>query len=104
MLLRHGASLDALITAPRVEHSPIRCAVGSNVLHIAAMVGSIGVVRLVLETQVRTLEADRLGMCRIAVPNESPLKLLLLLLLLGVLCFGCHAVVLDGWMDACMHG
>lgn len=50
-LLRHGANLEAVITPSRVENSPIRCAVGSNALHIAALVGNIVMAKLILEAQ-----------------------------------------------------
>ena len=50
-LLRHGASLDVVIAPPRVENSPIRCAAGSNALHIAALIGNVTMAKLVLEAQ-----------------------------------------------------
>lgn len=51
-LLRHGASLEKVITPSRVENSPIRCAAGSNALHIAALIGNIAMAKLILEAQV----------------------------------------------------
>lgn len=51
VLLRHGASLEVVIAPPRVENSPIRCAAGSNALHIAALIGNISMAKLVLEAQ-----------------------------------------------------
>jgi hypothetical protein len=51
-LLRHGASLDSVITSARIVNSPIRCAVGSNALHIAALIGNIGMAKIILEAQV----------------------------------------------------
>lgn len=54
-LLRHGADIESAISASKVENSPIRCAVGSNALHIAALTGNIIMAKLILETQVRTV-------------------------------------------------
>mmetsp|Transcript_8096 Transcript_8096/g.19916 ORF Transcript_8096/g.19916 Transcript_8096/m.19916 type:complete len:1220 (-) Transcript_8096:755-4414(-) len=51
VLLRHGASLEVVISPPRVENSPIRCAAGSNALHIAALIGNVSMAKLVLEAQ-----------------------------------------------------
>ncbi|KXZ46698.1 hypothetical protein GPECTOR_41g662 [Gonium pectorale] len=50
-LLRHGADIESVICAAKVENSPIRCAVGSNALHIAALTGNIIMAKLILETQ-----------------------------------------------------
>ncbi|EFJ40620.1 hypothetical protein VOLCADRAFT_108077 [Volvox carteri f. nagariensis] len=50
-LLRHGADVESVICASKVENSPIRCAVGSNALHIAALTGNIIMAKLILETQ-----------------------------------------------------
>ncbi|PNH07652.1 putative E3 ubiquitin-protein ligase [Tetrabaena socialis] len=50
-LLRHGADMESIISASKVENSPIRCAVGSNALHIAALTGNIIMAKLILETQ-----------------------------------------------------
>ncbi|KAG2500768.1 hypothetical protein HYH03_001530 [Edaphochlamys debaryana] len=50
-LLRHGADIESVICASKVENSPIRCAVGSNALHIAALTGNIIMAKLILETQ-----------------------------------------------------
>lgn len=52
-LLRHGANLEAVISQSKVENTPIRCAVGSNSLHIAALTGNIVMAKLILEAQVR---------------------------------------------------
>jgi len=51
VLLRHGALLDVVIAPPRVENSPIRCAAGSNALHIAALIGNVSMAKIVLEAQ-----------------------------------------------------
>ena len=60
VLLRHGASLEVVIAPPRVENSPIRCAAGSNALHIAALIGNISMAKLVLEAQeVRLAKGKR---------------------------------------------
>eukprot|EP00798_Chlamydomonas_sp_ICE-L_P015775 gene15775-21898_t len=50
-LLRHGANLESVIISSKVENSPIRCAVGSNALHIAALIGNIVMAKLILEAQ-----------------------------------------------------
>lgn len=59
-LLRHGADVESVIHASKVENSPIRCAVGSNALHIAALTGNIVMAKLILETQVGYLDIHRL--------------------------------------------
>ena len=51
--MRHGADLEAVIAPARVENNPIRCAVGSNVLHIAALTGNVVMAKMILEAQVR---------------------------------------------------
>lgn len=56
-LIRHGAALDSVITPARVENSPIRCSVGSNVLHIAAVIGNVTMAKVILEAQVRPHDA-----------------------------------------------
>ncbi len=58
-LLRHGADIESVISASKVENSPIRCAVGSNALHIAALTGNIIMAKLILETQVRAAAPAR---------------------------------------------
>eukprot|EP00798_Chlamydomonas_sp_ICE-L_P010137 gene10137-8039_t len=50
-ILRHGANLESSIIPSKVENSPIRFAVGSNALHIAALVGDLVMVKLLLEAQ-----------------------------------------------------
>lgn len=60
-LLRHGANLDSVITAAEIENSPIRCAVGSNALHIAALIGNISMAKVILEAQVCFLSASTFG-------------------------------------------
>jgi hypothetical protein len=50
-LLRNGAALDSIIVPSKIESSPIRCAVGSNALHIAALVGNIAMAKVILEAQ-----------------------------------------------------
>ena len=56
-LIRHGAALDSVITPARVENSPIRCSVASNVLHIAAVIGNVTMAKVILEAQVRPHDA-----------------------------------------------
>lgn len=51
-LLRHGADLSVTIAPSAVDNSPIRAAVGSNVLHIAALTGNMSMAKVVLEAQV----------------------------------------------------
>jgi hypothetical protein len=51
-LLRNGAALDGVIVASRMENSPIRCAAGSNALHVAAFTGNIVMAKVLLEAQV----------------------------------------------------
>ncbi|MEW5305082.1 MAG: hypothetical protein WDW36_007646 [Sanguina aurantia] len=50
-LLRHGADLQATIAPSKVENSPIRCAIASNVLHIAAITSNNIMAKMLLEAQ-----------------------------------------------------
>ena len=75
-LLRHGASLDAGIAAPCVDNSPIRCAIGSNALHIAALIGNVAMAKLILEAQVSAMAGGE-GIAvpcilRMSVASASP--------------------------------
>lgn len=58
VLLRHGAALDSLVVAAKVENSPVRCAVGSNALHIAAYMGNVVMAKLLLEAQENYIGLD----------------------------------------------
>lgn len=60
-MLRHGADLESVICASKVENSPIRCAVGSNALHIAALTGNIIMAKLILEQQVGRVAGKMVG-------------------------------------------
>lgn len=58
VLLRHGAALDSVLITAKVENSPVRCAPGSNALHIAAFTGNVVMAKLLLEAQENYIGLD----------------------------------------------